>query len=84
MAVGIHQIEKYMSIISEKANLSRRYTNHELRKTTATGMMKGGISDCRIAHHLKQKDLQSLSIYLEKPTVKDKRENAAALYNYTV
>lgn len=84
MAVGKETISRWMSVISERAKLSRRYTNHNLRKTTATGMKKGGIPETRIAHHLKHKDLQSLSHYLEKPTIEDKRENAAALFNYTV
>lgn len=84
MAVGKNHIGKWMSVLSERANLSRRYTNHELRKTTATGMKKGGVPIPDIAHHLKHKDLQTLSHYLEKPTIADKKRNAAALHNYTI
>lgn len=84
MAVGKETIAAWMPLISQKADLSRRYTNHEIRKTTATGMFREGIPQQCIAHHLKHKDMESLSHYLEKPTIEDKRENAVALYNYTV
>lgn len=83
MAVGKETLAGMMPLILQKANLSCRYTNHEIRKTTATGMKVGGIPEQRIAHMLKHKDMQSLSHYLAKPTIEEKRENAAALYNYT-
>lgn len=84
MAIGKNQIGKWMALLSVKANLSRRYTNHELRKTTATGMKLGGIPIPDIAHHLKHKDIQTLSHYLNKPTIVKKKRNAAALHKYTV
>lgn len=83
MAIGKETLAGMMPVISQRANLSRRYTNHEIRKTTATGMKSGGIPEQRIAHMLKHKDMQSLSHYLAKPTIEEKRENATALYNYT-
>lgn len=47
-------------------------------------MKRGGIRDTSIAHHLKHRDLQSLQHYLEQPTIEEKKENAVALFNYTV
>lgn len=84
MAVGVQTLGKMMAVISVNANLSRRYTNHEIRKTTGTAMKRGGVNDTSIAHHLKHRDLQSLQHYLEKPTIEEKKQNAIALFNYTV
>lgn len=84
MAVGKNKIGKWMPIISERAGLSQKYSNHKIRKTCATSMKRGGIAIPNIAHHLKHKDIQTLQHYLEKPTIEDKQWNAVALHNYTV
>lgn len=84
MAVGKNTIGNWMAEISVIAGLSRRYTNHQLQKTTATGMSLGGVAIPDIAHHLKHKDIQTLQHYLDKPTIERKKQNAAALHKYTV
>lgn len=81
--VGIHTINSWMPLISKEAKLSQRYTNHQIRKTSTTGMWREGRPIPLIAHHLKHKDLQTLQHYLEQPTIEDKRENARALHNYS-
>ena len=47
--VGKNTLGNMMKEISEKANLSKIYTNHQIRKTTATGMHKEGFSFEQIA-----------------------------------
>lgn len=84
MAIGVHTIRNWMPMISERAGLSRQYKNHNIRKTAATGMHKGNVAIPNIAHHLKHKDIQTLKNYLEKPSLEDKKDEAAALHNYTV
>lgn len=82
--IGKNPIGHWMSVLSERAGLSRDYSNHEICKTCATGMMKGGVPVPDIAHHLKHKDIQTLKHYLEKPDMEEKRRNAAVLHNYTI
>lgn len=82
--VGKNTIGAWMGVISQRAGLSRKYMNHQLKKTCGTGLRKGGIALPNIAHHLHYKDLQSLQFYLDQPSLEDKKRNAAALHNYTV
>lgn len=67
--IGKNPIGHWMTLLSERAGLSRKYSNHEIRKTCATSMMKGGVPVPDIAHHLKHKDLQTLQHYLEQPSM---------------
>ena len=41
--IGKNTLGNMMKEISEKAGLSQVYTNHQIRKTTATGMRKSGV-----------------------------------------
>lgn len=81
--IGVHTLGDMMAEISNLAQLSTRYTNHQIRKTTGTAMGKSGQSAPKIAHHLKQKNIQSVMHYIEGPTLEDKQENAQLLHNYT-
>lgn len=81
--VGVNTLQDMMDVISKRANLSRVYTNHQIRKTTATGMKKEGANTKRIADQLKQKNLQALQNYLDTPTLEEKQENADMLFNYS-
>lgn len=81
--LGVHYIGDLMKLICQRAKLSRIHTNHEIRKTSATGMQKGGVPIPDIAHQWQHKDLQSLQHYLEQPTLEDKCRNAKALMKYT-
>ena len=71
-----------MKEISEKANLSRNYTNHQIRKTTATGLRKSGFTFEQIAHVTKHKNLDSLKHYVDGPTITDKENYNKGLFNY--
>lgn len=51
-----------MKEILEKAGLSRIYTNHQIRKTTATSLHRSGFSLEQIAHVTKHKNLDSLKL----------------------
>lgn len=82
MVVGKHTLGNMMAVISEKAELSKRYTNHNIRRTSGNAMRKAGASAPAIAHHLKQKNLQSMMHYLDQPTIEDKQNNAQMLFEY--
>lgn len=81
--VGKHPLNNMMATISESAGLSKRYTNHNIRRTSGNAMQKGGAAAPRIAHHLRQKNIQSMMHYLDMPTIEEKQENAQLLFNYT-
>lgn len=80
--VGINMIGKYLSEISEKAGLSARYTNHCIRSSTVNAMKKGKHQAIEIAHHIKQKNVNSLESYMKRPTLKDKKKYAKSLSKY--
>ena len=71
-----------MKEISEKAHLSKIYTNHQIRKTTATGMHQEGFSLQEIAHVTKHKNLDSLKHYVSAPTLHDKQRYNDGLFSY--
>ena len=57
-----------MSEITQQAKLSKKYTNHQVRKTTATAMKRSGYSLQEIANVTKHKNLDCLKHYLAAPT----------------
>ena len=71
-----------MSDISKKAKLSKNYTNHTVRKTTATAMKRSGFSLQEIANVTKHKNLESLKHYLAAPTHEEKESYSNALHDY--
>ena len=82
MVVGKNTLGSMMSDISKKANLSCTYTNHQIRKTTATAVHRSGFDFKQIAHITKHKNLDSLKHYVDGPTHADKHEYNDALYRY--
>ena len=73
-----------MKELSEKASLSCIYTNHKIRKTTATGLQRSGSTLEQIAHVTKHKNLDSLKHYVDKPTLCDKENYNDGLFNYAI
>ena len=80
--VGKNSLGSMMSEISKKAELSRVYTNHQIRKTTATAMYRSGFGLKEISHVTKHKNLDSLKHYVDGPTHSDKHQYNDALYKY--
>ena len=72
-----------VKVISEKAKLSKIYTNHCIRKITATGMHKQGYSLKEIANVTKHKNLQSLEHYIGRPNHQDKQCYSDSLFKYS-
>ena len=72
-----------MKTISENTKLSKIYTNHCIRKTTATGMYRQGYSLKEIANETKHKNLQSLEHYINGPNHQDKTSYLNALFDYS-
>lgn len=71
-----------MRQISESANLSKVYTNHKIRGTTASVMKDkfGLIGAAHVSHHHLYELLRS---YLAKPTLQEKAKYGTALFNFT-
>ena len=72
-----------MKEISEHAGLATIYTNHQIRKTTATGMYRSGFSLEQISHVTKHKNLDSLKHYVSGPSHADKENYNQGLFSYT-
>ena len=80
--LGKNAIGDLMKEISKAAKLSKIYTNHQIRKTTATAMYRSGFDLKEISHVTKHKNLDSLKHYGEGPTYNDKENYNSALLNY--
>ena len=83
MCLGINSIGNLMKVISEKANLNKMYTNHCIRKITATGMKYKGFNLQEIANVTEHVNLESLKQYISAPTHKEKENYCDGLYWYT-
>ena len=81
--IGKNTLGEMMKTISKNAKLSKIYTNHCIRKTTATGMHRQGFSLKEISNVTKHKNLQSLEHYISGPNHNDKKEYADALFSYS-
>ena len=71
-----------MSEIMQQAKLSKKYMNHQVRKTTAIAMKRSGYSLQEIANVTKHKNLDCLKHYLAVPTHEEKEEYTKVLHNY--
>ena len=81
---GKETIATWLKTISEKSNCSKLYTNHTLRRTTATAMDKSGkFTIQQIASVTGQRNYQSLESYLQNPDEEDHIEFCDALFDYT-
>ena len=80
--IGKNSIGNLMKDISTDANLSRIYTNHCIRKTTATALKRKGFDLNEISHVTKHKNLDSLKHYIGGPTYNDKRKYNDAMSSY--
>ena len=80
--VGKNSLATMMKEISEDAKLSRIYTNHCIRKTTAMALHCQGFDVSEIQNVTKHKNLDSLKHYIAKPTYKEKQSYNQALLNY--
>ena len=80
--IGKNPLGDMMKEISTQAKLSRSYTNHQIRKTTATGIKRSGFTLEQIAHVTKHKNLDSLKHYVDAPTLSEKQSYNEGLFNY--
>ena len=77
--LGKNTLGEMMKVISTVANLSKTYTNHQIRKTTATGMRRSGFTLEQIANVTKHKNLDSLKHYVDAPTPRKEKLQRRAL-----
>lgn len=80
--LGKNTLGTLMKSISKKAGLSRIYTNHKIRSTTATAMHKSKFNLKEIQNVTKHKNIQSLDRYISGPTLEEKEKYSTALYSY--
>ena len=80
--LGKNALGDMIKEISKKAHLSQVYTNHQIRKTTATAMHKSGFDLQEISNVTKHKNLDSLKHYIGGPTNQDKENYNTALLQY--
>ncbi len=71
-----------MPTISKKAKLSRMYTNHCIRATSATALAAGGHSLQEIASVTGHRNIQSLQSYIGRPTLENKAVFNETLHTY--
>ena len=81
-AIGKNSLGTMMKDISKAAKLSKEYTNHCIRKTTATALKRQGFDLNEISHVTKHKNLDSLKHYIGGPSYTDKRRYNDAMANY--
>ena len=70
-----------MKEISKEAKLSRTYTNHQIRRTTVTGMKRSGFTLEQISHVTKHKNLDSPKHFADAPTFTEKKSYNDGLFN---
>ena len=80
--LGKNTLGSLMKEISKQAGLSKIYTNHQIRKTTATGLHQSGFTLQEIANVTKHKNLDSLKHYISGPTMEDKQTYNDSLFCY--
>ena len=80
--IGKNSLGEMMKEISKVAKLSTIYTNHSIRKTTATALYRSGFGLKEIAHVTKHKNIDSLKHYVDGPTYEDKKNYNEALLKY--
>ena len=61
--LGAKKLQTFMTGLSEKVGLSKRYTNHSIRTTGATILSRGGFNAAQIMSVTGHKSVSSLSIY---------------------
>ena len=79
MCVSKNSLGSMTSEISKKASLSKIYTNHQIRKTTATAMKRSEYDLNSISHVTTHKNLDSLKHYLDVPSHSEKHGYNEAL-----
>ena len=82
MCIGTNSLGSMMSEISRKAQLSKKYTNHQIRKTTVTAMHCSGYSLHEISNVTKHKNLDSLKHYIDWPTHFEREVYNEAMFQY--
>ena len=80
--IGKNTLATMMKETSEDAKLSHTYTNHCIRKTTATALRRQGFDLDEIKNVTKHKNIESLKHYIDAPMYQDKRNYNEALLNY--
>lgn len=70
-----------MGRISSDANLSKRYTNHCIRATVATGLKRKGLYLLSIMSVTGHRNVKSLDSYIQAPDDSERRKISATLQN---
>ncbi|VDH92650.1 Hypothetical predicted protein [Mytilus galloprovincialis] len=77
--MGKNKLGGMMARISKTAGLLKRYTNHCIKATVATGLKKAGVDLLSIMNVTGHRNIKSLDSYIEGPTDQDRRQLSANL-----
>jgi hypothetical protein len=80
--MGKNKILGMMTKISLQAGLSRRYTNHCIKATVATGLKHAGIDVLSIMSVTGHRNVKSLDSYIEGPSDQQRRSLSATLQSF--
>ena len=79
--IGKNKICAWMGHLSISAGLSKRYINHYIRATVATGLKHKGIYLLSIMSVTGHRNVKSLDSYIQAPPDSDRRRISSALQN---
>jgi hypothetical protein len=80
--LGVHKIDNMMKGISMDAQLSKVYTNHCLRATASTILANAGIESRQICSVTGHKNIQSLTSYVQQPTLDQRKSMCDILHKF--
>ena len=80
--VGKNSIANFMKVISDKAGLSRKYTNHCLRVTAISVLRRNGIDDSDIRSVSRHKTTDGIRPYCTGPPDKQRYRMSSMLHDH--
>lgn len=79
--IGQNKLATWMSRLSVEAGLSRRYTNHCIRATVATGLKRRGVDNHAIMSVTGHRNQQSLESYVEGLSEEQSRDLSTEIHS---
>ena len=77
--MGHNTLGCMMSTISKTSGLSRNYTNHHVRATTATGLAHAGVSSVGFMSVTGHRNEQNMKSYVNAPSMAQRRQYSETL-----
>ncbi len=80
--VGKNKIGQFLPEISKLSNLNTVYTNHCLRATATNALVRGSHAPTSVTAVTGHKNIESLKVYLQRPTLKERKALGNTLTKY--